>query len=37
MAICRRMMGKPVVNRERFTRIFDEHVLALKGAYQMDD
>ena len=37
MAICRRMIRTPVVNQERFTRIFDEHVFALKGAYQMND
>ena len=37
MAICRRMIRKPVVNQERFTRIFDEHVFALKGAYRMND
>jgi acyl-CoA dehydrogenase len=37
MAICQRMIRKPVVNQERFTRIFDEHVFALKGAYQMND
>jgi acyl-CoA dehydrogenase len=37
MAICRRMIRKPVANQERFTRIFDEHVFALKGAYRMND
>ena len=37
MAICRRMIRKPVVNQERFTRVFDEHVFTLKGAYRMND
>ncbi len=37
MAICRRMIRKPVVNQQRFARIFDEHVFALKGAYRMND
>ena len=37
MAICRRMIRRPAVNRERFARIFDDHVLALKGAYRMND
>jgi acyl-CoA dehydrogenase len=37
MAICRRMIRKPAVDQERFARIFDEHVFALKGAYRMND
>ena len=37
VAICRRMIRRPVVNQERFTRIFDEHVVALKGASRMND
>ena len=35
MALCQRMIRKPAVDRERFARIFDEHVFALKGAYEM--
>ena len=35
MAICRRMIRKPVVDQDRFTRVFDEHVMALRGAYEM--
>ena len=27
----------PVVDRDRFARIYEEHVLALKGAYQMSE
>jgi acyl-CoA dehydrogenase len=35
MDICKRMIRKPVVDQERFTKIFDEHVFALKDAYEM--
>ena len=35
MALCLRMIRKQVVDQERFCRIFDEHVYALKGAYEM--
>jgi len=37
MAICRRMIRRPVVDAGRFARVYDEHVLALKGAYRMHD
>ena len=35
-AICLRMIRNPVVDRARFSRIFEEHVFALKGAYEMN-
>jgi acyl-CoA dehydrogenase len=37
MDICMRMIKKPTVNPERFNRIWDNHVYALKGAYRMND
>ncbi len=37
MALSLRMIQKPIVNQERFGQIFDEHVMALKGSYQMRD
>ena len=35
MKLCMAMLAKPVVDQERFLRIFDEHVAAMKGAYEM--
>jgi hypothetical protein len=32
-----RMIKKPTVNPERFSRIWGKHVYALKGAYRMND
>jgi acyl-CoA dehydrogenase len=37
MAICMRMIKKPTVNPERFQRIWETQIYALKGAYQMND
>lgn len=37
MEICMKMVAKPPVNAERFNRVWDEHVYALKGAYRMND
>jgi len=37
MAICTRMIKKPVVNPERFDRIWTDHVYACKGTYRMND
>jgi acyl-CoA dehydrogenase len=37
MALCMRMIKKPMVNPERFSRIWEKHVYALKGAYRMND
>ena len=35
--LCRKMIMKPVVNPERFEKIWREHVYALKGRYKMND
>jgi acyl-CoA dehydrogenase len=37
MAVCMRMIKKPVVNPERFNRIWEKDVYALKGTYRMND
>ena len=37
MALCTKMIMKPIVDRERFTKIYEEQVYALKGQYQMND
>ncbi len=37
MAICQRMIHKPVVDTARFERIWNDHVFALRDAYQMND
>ena len=37
MEICMRMIKKPVADPERFNRIWEEQVYALKGAYRMND
>ena len=37
MEICKRMITKPTVNLQRFNRIWKSHVLALEGAYRMND
>lgn len=37
MAICLRMIRRPVVDQARFERIFAEHVLPLKDAYRMNE
>ncbi|HOY63024.1 MAG: Acyl-CoA dehydrogenase, short-chain specific [bacterium ADurb.Bin236] len=37
MALCLKMIRKPVPNPERFNKIWNEHVFALKGAYTMSD
>ena len=36
MEICTRIIRKPAVNPERFNRIWDKHVYALKGAFKMN-
>ncbi len=33
---CRRMIRKPVVDHARFERVWEEHVVALRGAYRMN-
>ena len=33
---CRRMIRKPVVDHARFGRVWEEHVIALRGAYRMN-
>ena len=37
MKICLDMIEKPVKNEERYERIWNEHVYALKGQYTMND
>ncbi|HOX39746.1 MAG TPA: acyl-CoA dehydrogenase family protein [Candidatus Brocadiia bacterium] len=37
MAICLKMVKKPVVDQARYGRIWNEHVYALKGQYAMND
>jgi len=37
MAVCMRMIKKPVVDAERFNRIWDKEVYQLKGTYRMND
>jgi acyl-CoA dehydrogenase len=36
MEYCRKMMMKPVVDADRFERVFNNHVYALKGSYEMN-
>ena len=36
MARCLAMVKKPALDEPRYQRIWQEHVLALKGAYQMN-
>ena len=37
MEYCKKMIKKPVVDRERFHRIWQTHVMALKDTYVMND
>jgi len=37
MDYCLRMLRKPVVDEERYQRVWDNHVYALKGAYEMSE
>jgi acyl-CoA dehydrogenase len=37
MALCLEMICKPAPDQERYQRIWADHVLALRGAYQMED
>jgi acyl-CoA dehydrogenase len=37
MALCMRMIKKPTVDPDRFNRIWEKHVYALKGEYRMND
>jgi acyl-CoA dehydrogenase len=37
MEICKKMIKKPEVNPDRFNRIWETHVYALKGAYCMNE
>jgi acyl-CoA dehydrogenase len=37
MEFCQKMIMKPVSDKERFDRVWNEHVAALAGAYQMSD
>lgn len=37
MDYCLRMLKKPVVDEERYQRVWDNHVYALKGAYEMNE
>ena len=36
MACCLEMIKKPVTDKERFTRIWDSHVMPLKESYEMN-
>ncbi|WP_300463893.1 acyl-CoA dehydrogenase [Desulfobacula sp.] len=36
MAYCRKIIKKPITNKERFSRIWETHVLALKDTYEMN-
>jgi acyl-CoA dehydrogenase len=35
--LCRRMIRKPVVDQARFERVWEKHVVALEGAYRMNE
>ncbi|MFO7912636.1 MAG: acyl-CoA dehydrogenase, partial [Desulfotignum sp.] len=35
MDFCMAMIKKPVTDTDRFNRIWENHVMALKGAYEM--
>ncbi|MBX7219977.1 MAG: acyl-CoA dehydrogenase [Blastocatellia bacterium] len=37
MELCLKMIRKPVVDEARYQKIWQEHVYALKGVYQMND
>ena len=37
MEICLKMLRKPVVNQNQYTRVWDEYVLALNGEYEMNE
>jgi len=37
MDYCLRMLKKPVVDEERYRRVWDNHVYALKGVYEMSE
>jgi acyl-CoA dehydrogenase len=37
MELCLKMIRKPVVDVARYERVWNEHVFALKGQYQMND
>jgi acyl-CoA dehydrogenase len=37
MEICMKIIKKPVVNPERFNRIWEKHVQSLKETYRMND
>lgn len=37
MELCQRMIAKPVGDAARFERIWNAHVIALKGAYRMNE
>lgn len=37
MDLCMKMIRKPVVDTDRFNRIWENHVAALKGSYQMNE
>ncbi len=36
MDYARRMIRKPVVDEQRYQKIWKEHVYAMKGGYQMN-
>ena len=37
MELCLKMIRKPVVDMERFERVLESHIYALRGAYTMSD
>jgi len=37
MGLCLKMIKKPVLDREKFNRVFDKYVYALKDIYAMDE
>ena len=37
MELCMKIIKKPVVNPERFNRIWEKHVYSLKETYRMND
>jgi acyl-CoA dehydrogenase len=36
MALCLKMIRKPVLDQARFSRVFEKYVYALKDTYEMD-
>jgi acyl-CoA dehydrogenase len=36
MALCLKMIRKPVLDQARFSRVFEKYVYALKDTYAMD-